>query len=212
LPNYGPLISVTIQPPSTFFVRPLLWQLEQKQKEAEKQARHVRDQMDQMAQLLRLRAKEADLVEKISVEETSRKKGKPYIANLQKDLDDTRKALQEMETQTVNTLGSQNGPFTMQSLSEVDLDNMIRTNYQDLVKKVTDAMSSVLAEHASQLDLRDNERVTITTSIRDNYLGNPDQRILFILNPEDISAFRNGTVDVAGLRDRIVIQPQNQEE
>src|SRR5262245_11142278 len=34
LPNYGPLISVTIQPPSTFFVRPLLWQLEQRQKEA----------------------------------------------------------------------------------------------------------------------------------------------------------------------------------
>jgi len=213
LPDYGPMVSVMIQPPSTFFVRPVLWQLEQKQKTAEEQTRRVQEQIERMAQLIRLRAREADLVGKISIEEASRKKSTPYMDALQKDLTDTRKSLQDLETLSLNFANTGEDTFVLSvdQISEIDLDKMIRQNYEDLVGKVTDAMIGVLVEKASDLDLNDKERVSISTSIRDNYLGNPDQNLLFILNPEDIHAFRNGTLDAKALRTHIIIQHEKSE-
>jgi hypothetical protein len=74
LPEYGPLVSVTIQLPSFYFTKPVLQELDRRQRAAEEQARKVRIQLERTAQLISLRSKESSLLERIEWEGSSKTK------------------------------------------------------------------------------------------------------------------------------------------
>jgi hypothetical protein len=201
LPDYGPVITVTIQPPPYYFTRPVLQELERRQKIAEQQAQKIREQFDRTAQIVKLKAKEADLLEQIR-NENSKNKGKADTSGLQQNLQETRKTLKELESaapvETVSMPSADN-------VTEVDLNKMIMENYQDLVDKLTSTMKTVLAENAAALMADGDNRICISTTIRDNFLGNQEKTMLFVLTDPDVKAFRNGTVDLNTLKDKVLV-------
>ena len=185
LPEYGPMISVTIQLPSFYFTKPVLQELDRRQRAAEEQARKVRTQLERASQLISLRSKEASLLEQIEWEEdSSKKKSKETIEDLQNQLSEVRKSLELLETNALGTFVVQENSVL---LNEVDLNKMLVANYQQLVRRVTKAMKNSLAENGPLInDLDSNERVTVNAYIRDNILGSSGKSILFSLQPKDI--------------------------
>lgn len=199
LPDYGPLIFINVQPPAVYFTRPVLQQLEAHQHMAEEQAEMIRKQLDRASQYVRLKAKEADLLQQIDLQMGS-KKGKKDVAPLQKDLDDVRKNLQSMEAPTDSSI-----TISMNSI-DVDLDKMLSKNYQDLIDRLTIVLKDTLAETAPYLsDLKENEKVCINAHIRQGLMGNADQSILIVLAKSDIEAFRKQQIDLAALKEKITI-------
>ena len=201
LPDYGPVITVTIQPPPYYFTRPVLQELERRQKNAEQQAQKVREQFERTAQMVKLKAKEAEVLEQIRIE-NSKKKEKPNTASLEQNLTEIRKSLKELESAVPVE------PVSMPSadaVMEVDLNKMITENYQELVQKLTTTMKTVLAENAAALMAEGDNRICISTTIRDNFLGNQEKTMLFVLTNPDVAAFRNGTVDVNALKEKVLV-------
>ena len=122
------------------------------------EAKKFREHIDRTAQLIHLKAKEADLLQSIEDERatSTKKKGKPVIAGLQQELEGVRKQLQELESTTTVAMDvSTNQPLT--EAFTVDLEELVRSNYQNLIVRVSGAMKAVLAEKAAKLDLKDKE-------------------------------------------------------
>jgi hypothetical protein len=209
LPDYGPLISVTIQLPAYYFTRPVLQELDRRQRAAEEQAKKVHEQLERASQMISLRSKEAGLMEQIEWEGSSKKKSKEVIDGLQTELVEVRKSL--------NSLESNQGQFLVIEesrtlLNEVDLNKMLVANYQLLIQRVTKAMRNSLAENAPRIEgLKENERVSINAYIRDNILGSPGKSLLFILPEKDIQDYKAGRIDLDALRDRVQVQDDNRE-
>lgn len=207
LPDYGPVVTVTIQPPPYYFTRPVLQELERRQKIAEQQAQRIRAQFDRTAQMVKLKAKEAELLEQIRIE-NSKKKGKPNLTGLQEDLEQVRNALKDLEAAVpVETVSL----TSADSVVEVDLNRMIAENYQELVQKLTNTMKNVLAENAASLMGEGDTRISISTTIRDNFLGNQEKNVLFVLTGSDIEAFRKGSMDIKTLKEKVVITYRTEE-
>ena len=61
LPDYGPLVVITVQPPALYLTRPVLQELEKRQRLAEQQAQVFRQQIDRASQIIKLKAREAEL-------------------------------------------------------------------------------------------------------------------------------------------------------
>jgi|GEM_PF-4425776 len=204
LPEYGPFVSVTIQLPSYYFTRPVLLELDRRQRVAEEQARKMRDQLQRAAQLISLRSKEAGLMQQIDWEESSKSKSKVTVNDLQAQLVQVRKVLDSLES------AQPQGPVLEESiieLNDVDLNKMLVDNYQQLIQRVTKAMKNSLAENAPRIEgLKDFERVSMNAFIRDNILGSPGRSILFILHPKDIRDYKAGNISLDTLRQRVLVQ------
>jgi hypothetical protein len=206
LPDYGPLISITIQPPTYIFTRPVLLELERRQKIAEEQARRIRVQIDQAAQIITLKAREAALTDEVTTAR-ARKKNKD-LQSLEKELENLRQTISELEANRSHQQDSISISVE-DSIPEVDLNKMIMANYQQLIQRVTGAMKDTLAENGARIaDLNDNERVCITAYIRDGFLNAQEKNIILILNPSDIRAFRSGQIDLNALKQRIVVRDE----
>jgi hypothetical protein len=209
LPEYGPMVSVTIQLPSFYFTKPVLQELDRRQRAAEEQARKVRTQLERASQLISLRSKEAGLLERIEWEDSSKKKSKETIEDLQNQLSEVRKSLETLETNPLGTFVVQENTVL---LKEVDLNKMLVANYQQLVRRVTKAMKNSLAENGPLInDLDSNERVTVNAYIRDNILGSSGKSILFSLQPKDIQEYKDGTIDLNALRERVIVRDEPRE-
>jgi hypothetical protein len=208
LPDYGPFISVTIQLPAFYFTRPVLQELDRRQRAAEEQARKVRDQLERAAQMMSLRSKEAGLMQKIEWEESSKTKSKDTLDELQNQLGEVRKNLNSLESEQPQVMIIEESSL----VNDVDLNKMLVANYQQLIERVTNAMRNSLAENAPRIaDLKDTERVSINAFIRDNLLGSPGKSILFILNHKDIADFKAGRIDLDALRQRVIVQDDTQQ-
>ena len=208
LPEYGPMVSVTIQLPAFYFTKPVLQELDRRQRAAEQQARKVRTQLERASQLISLRSKEANLLEKIEWEQSSKRKSKEVIQDLQIQLVDVRKSME--------TLASNDEPgrvllFQEAStlLDDVDLNKMLKSNYDQLIQRVSRSMKNSLAENGPRLeDLSPDERVTLNAFVRDNILGSQGKTILFILHQKDIQDYRDGQIDLQELRDRVLVHDE----
>jgi hypothetical protein len=209
LPEYGPMISVTIQLPSFYFTKPVLQELDRRQRAAEEQARKVRTQLERASQLISLRSKEASLLERIEWEDSPKKKSKETLEDLQNQLSEVRKNLEILETNALGTFVLQENTVL---LNEVDLNKMLIANYQQLVRRVTKAMKNSLAENGPLInDLDSNERVTVNAYIRDNILGSSGKSILFSLQPKDIQEYKDGMIDLNVLRERVIVRDEPRE-
>lgn len=204
LPEYGPLINISLQLPPIYFTGPVLKELEKRSREAEAQASRIREQIDRAAQIIRMKAREAELLAQIDVEQ-SRKKPKPALVSLQTELDGVRKNIGDLE----NGTGTPVVEATHIEMQQVDLEKMMTDNYQEALQKISIAMQNVLVESAVNLeDLKSTERICIATHVRDNFLSGQERTILFILNPSDIEDYRSGRIDKAGLRRKILVKDQ----
>lgn len=207
LPDYGPVVTVTIQPPPYYFTRPVLLELERRQKIAEQQADRIRAQFDRTAQMVKLKVKEAELLEQMRLE-TLKKKAKANVSGIEEDLGKVRKTLKELELAAPMETFSLPSP---DNVTEVDLNKMITENYQDLVLKLTAIMKTVLAENAASLMEEGDSRICISTTIRDNFLGNQEQNLLFLLAGSDVKEFRNGTTDLKALKEQVLVTSRKEE-
>jgi hypothetical protein len=207
IPEYGPMVSVTIQLPAYYFTKPVLQELDRRQRAAEQQARKVRTQLERASQLISLRSKEANLLERIEWEQSSKRKSKQSLQDLQEELTEVRKSLNLLENeQSGSLLIVQEVPDV---LHDVDLNKMLVSNYQQLVERVSKLLMNSLAENGPRIeDLQPHERVTLNTYIRDNILGSQGRTILFILHHNDIQEFRDGLIGIEELRDRVLIHEE----
>jgi len=209
LPDYGPLISVTIQLPAFYFTRPVLQELDRRQRAAEEQAKKVHEQLERAAQLISLRSKEAGLMEQIEWEGSSKKKSKDVIDGLQSELLEVRKSLNTLETSQGQILIVEESTTLV---NELDLNKMLVANYQQLIQRVSKAMRNSLAENAPRIEgLNERERVSINAYIRDSILGSPGKSLLFTLPAKDIQDYKAGRIDLDALRDRVQVQDDNRE-
>ena len=207
LPEYGPMVSVTIQLPAFYFTRPVLQELDRRQRANEEQARKVRNQLERASQLISLRSKEANLMERIEWEESSKKKSREVLVDLQSQLTDVRKSLNTLESDEPEGLLLVDDAPAL--INEVDLNKMLASNYQQLIQRVSNAMKSSLAENAPRIvDLESEERVALNTYIRDNILGSSGKSILFILHSSDIQDYKDGVIDMDELRERVHVSEQ----
>jgi hypothetical protein len=202
LPDYGPLISITLQPPPYYFTRPVLVELERRQRIAEEQARRIRNEIDRAAQVISLKAREAGVLERVEIARSSKKKSDQ--ANLEKELAEIRKSLQELEPEQE---GEESFAVSVERINELDLTKMMLSNYEQLIKKLTVVMKKNLSENGVRLvDVGAEDRVCITTHIRENFVGNQEKSLIFLLNGSDIQAFRNGAIDLPTLTEKVVIK------
>jgi hypothetical protein len=209
LPDYGPMISITIQLPAYYFTKPVLQELDRRHRAAEEQARKVRIQLERASQLISLRSKEANLKERIEWEESSKKKSKEVIEDLHAELAEVRKSLDSLESNQPGTLLVQDSTVL---LNEMDLNKMLVSNYQNLIQRVTKAMKNSLAENAPRIEnLQSHERVALNAFIRDHLLGSPGKSLLFILHQEDIQEFKDGLIDSKELQARIIVKEQSRD-
>jgi len=207
LPEYGPVVSITIQPPAFFFTRPVLLELERRQKIAEQQARRVQTQIERASQFISLKAKEASLQEKVDIER-SKKKGKS-VEVLEKDLGELRSQIAAMESTSPT---QEQFMITESSIDDLDLNRMISANYQQLLERVTEAMKDTLAEKGVWIaDIGENEKIGITAYIRDSFLGNQEKVIILVLNGSDIQAFHNGELDLPSLKQRVLVKHEKKD-
>jgi hypothetical protein len=208
LPEYGPMVSVTLQLPAYYFTRPVLLELERRQRAAEEQARKIRLQIDRAAQLINLRAREAALEDRIDKERSGKKKSESLEA-LENDLVEVRKALRSLDTTATETVSVKT--TEQETMSEVDLNKMIVANYQQMLQRVTAAMKNHLAENGPRIDLHDAERVSINAQVRDNFLPNQNKSIVFVLDAKDISDFKEGRIDFSALKEKVLVRHQDKD-
>jgi len=208
LPEYGPVVSITIQPPAFFFTRPVLQELERRQKIAEQQAKRVQTQIERAAQFISLKAKEASLQEKVEIER-SKRKGKS-AGDLEKDLADLRRQIASMES--VPLPEGRLEIVTESSINDMDLNRMISANYDQLLERITEAMKDTLAENGVWIaDLGQNEKIGITAYVRDSFMGNQEKVIILVLDGDDIQAFRSGELDLPSLKKRVLVKHEKKD-
>jgi hypothetical protein len=207
IPDYGPMINISLQLPPIYFTRPLLIELEKRSREAEAQASRVREQIDRAAQVIRMKTREAELLQQIELEQ-NRKKNKATVVSLQNELTSVRKNISDLEG--ANPVA--NVTTTHVETREVDLEKMMTDSYEDAFRRIYTAMQNVLLESAANLEaLQSTERLCIATHIRESFLTGQQRTILFILNPSDIEDFRSGRLDRAALRQKIVVKEDSKE-
>lgn len=207
LPDYGPVISITLQLPAFYFTRPVLQELERRQKLAQQQANRVRTELDRAAQMFKLKAREAELQDRMQLEYGSKKNTKLVIANLEKELEEVRKAIKEHEIQTQSStifLRTSNDDSLQ---DEVDLEKMIQASHQQLIQRITASMKDVLAQKAPSLaDVKEAEKISITAHIRDSFLSNRERTVIFVLNGTDVEAYRKGDLNLAALKNKVLVK------
>ncbi len=209
LPEYGPVVSMTLQLPVIYFTKPLMQELGRRQQMAEAQAKIMKSQIERAATLLRLRSREAELVERIDLEDDAKKKNKINLIPLQTELVEVRKNLADLDTGQVP---ASNTSPSAELLSEVDMEKMLASSYQQLLEKITSTVRNVLAEKASVLaDLRQNERITITAHIRESFVSSQERSIIFTLRNSDVESFRAGAFDMNGLKQKIEVRNEPSE-
>ena len=147
LPEYGPVVTITLQLPAIYFTRPLLQELDRQKRLAEEQMNMVQKQIERQAEMIRLRARESELTQRIQVEVTGKKRSKAALATFQTELTEVQKNLKELEASTA-VGSSQVSTTTAEVLSDLDLEKMLASSYQQLIEKITTTVTNVLAEKA----------------------------------------------------------------
>jgi hypothetical protein len=209
LPDYGPLISIAVQPPAYYFTRPILLELERRQRIAEEQARRMRMEIDRASQIITLKAREAVLMEQIE-SERARKKNSSKADDMEKNLTEVRKAISAIDTQPQEQL--QTVIVIGDPLREADLNKLMLSNYQQLVDRLGNAMKNTLAENAPLIeDLKSDERVCITAHIGENFTANHEKSMIFVLNAGDIQAFKKGSIDLPQLKQRVITRVEDKQ-
>lgn len=204
IPDYGPMLNISLQLPPIYFTAPVLKQLEEMSRDAQEKATVLRSQLDNTAQIVRLKAREAELVNQIDIQQTQ-KNAKATVNTLRSELENVRKNLGDLAS------GQGTGPVTPThfEMHEFNLEKMMTDGYQQAIRKISAAMQNVMVDHAVKLeDLQSTERICIAANVRDNFLANQQRTILFILNPSDLEDFRAGRIDRAGLRRKIVVKEE----
>ncbi len=212
LPEYGPVVTITLQLPAIYFTRPLLQELDRQKRLAEEQMIMVQKQIERQAEMIRLRARESELTQRIQVEVTGKKRSKAALATFQTELTEVQKNLKELEASP--TFGSsQVSATTADVLSDLDLEKMLATSYKQLIEKITTTVTNVLAEKAPALaDLNNRERITVTAHIRESFVSSQERSIIFTLHNDDVEKFRNGTLDLNALRQKVEVRNESPEQ
>jgi hypothetical protein len=208
LPEYGPVISLTLQLPAVYFTRPLLQELEKQKQIAEQQAERWRHQIERTAELIRLKARESELTEQLQTEISAKRKAKASNAALQLELEQVRKNLRELESgPSLSSVSVSSDPNY-----EVDLEKMLAENYQQLLQRITSSVRDILADKAPSLaDVRENERITVTAHIRESFVSSQERSIVFTLRHSDIEDYRSGKIDLNGLKEKIEIRNESRD-
>lgn len=211
LPEYGPVVTITLQLPAIYFTRPLLQELDRQKRLAEEQMTMVQKQIERQAEMIRLRARESELTQRIQVEVTGKKRSKAAVAAFQTELTEVQKNLKELDASPA--VGStQFSSTAAEVLSDLDLEKMLATSYQQLIEKITTTVSNVLAEKAPVLaDLNNRERITVTAHIRESFVSSQERSIIFTLHNDDVDKFRNGTLDLNALKQKIEVRNESPE-
>jgi hypothetical protein len=202
IPNYGPLISIAIQPPPYYFTKPVLQELEKRQRAAEAQARKMRGEIEKAAQIISIRAKLADL----EVERTSKRKNKTATNAVESQIQTLRRSLEELQGDD-DVLIEKEILTVTEPISEVDLNKMMQENYKDLIEKVTVAMTNTLAENGTKLlNVDENDHICIATHIRNHFLGSKEKSIVFVLDGTDVQSYRSGLLDLPALKSKVTVK------
>ena len=211
LPEYGPVVTITLQLPAIYFTRPLLQELDRQKRLAEEQMTMVQKQIERQAEMIRLRARESELTQRIQVEVTGKKRSKAALAAFQTELTEVQKNLKEIEASP--TFGStQVSTTAAEVLSDLDLEKMLATSYKQLIEKITTTVTNVLAEKAPALaDLDNRDRITVTAHIRESFVSSQERSIVFTLHNDDVEKFRNGTLDLNGLKQKVEVRNESPE-
>lgn len=211
LPEYGPIISITLQLPAFYFTRPVLQELERRQKIAEQQANRVRTELDRAAQTFKLKAREAELQDRMQLEYGSKKNTKIVLANLEKELEEVRKVIKELDAQTQTSVVSLRTSSDDPVQDNIGLEKMIQASHQQLIQRITASMKDVLARKAPSLaDVKETERISITAHIRDSFLSSRERTVIFVLKGTDVEAYRKGQLDFAALKNKVLVKVEEE--
>ena len=204
LPEYGPVVTITLQLPAIYFTKPLLQELDRQKTLAEQQMTMVQKQIERQAEMIRLRGRESELTQRIQVEVNGKnKRSKAALASFQTELTEVQKNLKELESAPVEASFSSN---TATVLSDLDLEKMLASSYQQLIEKITTTVTNVLAEKAPVLaDLNNSERITVTAHIRESFVSSQERSIIFTLHNDDVEKFRAGTLDINALKQKVEV-------
>lgn len=211
LPEYGPVVNLTLQLPAIYFTKPLLQELDRQKQLAEQQMTMVQKQIERQAEMLRLRGRESELTQRIQLEINGKnKRSKTAINTFQVELTEVQKNLKELEA--TPAFASQVSPTAAEVLSDLDLEKMLATSYQQLIEKITTTVTNVLAEKAPVLaDLNNRERITVTAHIRESFVSSQERSIIFTLHNDDVDKFRNGDLDLNGLKQKVEVRNESPE-
>jgi len=210
LPEYGPVVTITLQLPAIYFTKPLLQELERQKLKAEQQMSMVQKQIERQAEMIRLRARESELTQRIEVEVSAKKRSKTALVAFQTELTDVQKNLKELESTPVAATFTSDTATTV--LSDLDLEKMLATSYQQLIEKITTTVTNVLAEKAPVLaDLNNKERITVTAHIRESFVSSQERSIIFTLHNEDVDKFRAGILDLNALKQKVEVRNESPE-
>jgi hypothetical protein len=209
LPEYGPVVNLTLQLPAIYFTKPLLQELDRQKRLAEEQMSMVQKQIERQAEMIRLRARESELVQRIQLETSAKKRSKAALTAFQTELTEVQSNLKELESSP--SFGSPN-TTAPDVLSDLDLEKMLASSYQQLIEKITTTVTNVLAEKAPVLaELNNRERITVTAHIRESFVSSQERSIIFTLHNDDVEKFRNGTFDLATLKQKVEIRNESPE-
>jgi hypothetical protein len=211
LPDYGPVVTITLQLPAIYFTRPLLQELDRQKALAEQQMSMVQKQIERQAEMIRLRARESELNQRIEVEVSAKKRSKTALNAFQTELAEVQKNLKELEaTPALESTAVSSTTATV--LSDLDLEKMLATSYQQLIEKITTTVTNVLAEKAPVLaDLNNRERITVTAHIRESFVSSQERSIIFTLHNDDVEKFRSGDLDINALKQKVEIRNESPE-
>lgn len=212
LPEYGPVVNLTLQLPAIYFTKPLLQELDRQKQLAEHQMSMVQKQIERQAEMIRLRARESELTQRIQLEINGKnKRSKTALTAFQTELTEVQKNLKEIEATPAVESTSLNTTATT-VLSDLDLEKMLTTSYQQLIEKITTTVTNVLAEKAPVLaDLNGKERITVTAHIRESFVSSQERSIIFTLHNDDVEKFRNGTFDLNMLKQKVEVRNESPE-
>jgi hypothetical protein len=211
LPEYGPVVTITLQLPAIYFTKPLLQELDRQKTLAEQQMRMVQKQIERQAAILQLRARESELTQRIQVEVSAKKRSKTALNAFQTELTEVQKNLKELNANPAVELTTSiaNAPPV---LSDLDLEKMLTSSYQQLIEKITTTVTNVLAEKAPVLaDLNNKERITVTAHIRESFVSSQERSIIFTLHNDDVEKFRSGSLDINALKQRVEVRNESPE-
>lgn len=212
LPEYGPVVNLTLQLPAIYFTKPLLQELDRQKQLAEHQMSMVQKQIERQAEMIRLRARESELTQRIQLEINGKnKRSKTALTAFQTELTEVQKNLKEIEATPAVESTSLNSTATT-VLSDLDLEKMLASSYQQLIEKITTTVINVLAEKAPVLaDLNGKERITVTAHIRESFVSSQERSIIFTLHNDDVEKFRNGTFDLNMLKQKVEVRNESPE-
>jgi hypothetical protein len=138
------------------------------------------------------------------------KRSKTALTAFQTELTEVQKNLKELEA--TPAIASQGAPIAADVLSDLDLEKMLASSYQQLIEKITTIVTNVLAEKAPVLaDLNNRERITVTAHIRESFVSSQERSIIFTLHNDDVEKFRTGTLDLNALKQKVEVRNESPE-